>query len=248
MKKLLLLVFVLLFAASARAQSTSSSWRDVTAPPFSAKNDCSADAGPAINSAISGAPSGSGVIFFPTGCYLINTQIVDTNPAAWLDYLGEGNVQLKASATLTPSIIQFGSDSVGVAYRKIDNLFFNCNNNSSADGVDLDGLYNSEFHDVTIAGCNGAHLRTKGANTANYNNRFIGGAVYAASSYGHGILLGSSANSWSFYGTRIMGLGASGCNGIGIGLDFEGYGGGLYGGEVSGWEMGVYLQVLNTDG
>ena len=248
MKKLLLLTTFFFLSSSARAQSTSHTWIDVTASPFSAKNDCSADAGPAINSAIAGAPSGSGVIFFPTGCYLINTQIVDTNAAALLSYLGEGTVQLKASTTLSPSIIQFGSDSTGVGYRKIESLYFNCNNNSSADGIDIDGLFNSEFYDVKVANCNGAHLRTTGANISNYSNRFVGGAIYAFSSFGNGVALGSSANSWSFYGTRIVGKGNSSGNANGIGIDFEGYGGGFFGGEVSGWTIGVWLQGTSNAG
>lgn len=249
MKKLLLPALALLFAASASAQSTSHTWIDVTAAPYSAKNDCSTDAGSSINSAIAGAPSGSGVIFFPTGCYLINTQVVDTNAAALLSYLGEGTVQLKAGSSLSPSIIQFGSDSTAVGYRKIEGLYFNCNSaNTSIGGVDIDGLFNSEFYDVKIANCNGAHLRTTGANTSNYSNRFVGGAIYAFSSFGNGVALGSSANSWSFHGTRIVGKGNSSGGANGIGIDFEGYGGGLYGGEVSGWTVGVWLQGTSNVG
>lgn len=248
MKKLLLLALAFLFVSSVRAQSTSHTWIDVTASPYNATNNCSVDAGPAINAAIAGAPSGSGVIFFPTGCYLISTQIVDTNAAAWLSYLGEGKVQLRASSSLSPSIIQLGNDSIGIGYRKIEGLYFNCNNNSSADGIDIDGLYNSEFDDVTISSCNGTHLRTTGANINNYSNRFVGGSIYAAGSYGNGVSLGSSANSWSFYGTRIVGLGNSSGNANGVGIDFEGYGGGLFGGEASGWTIGVWLQGTSNVG
>ena len=111
MRRLLSAIFLLFVGVSTPAQSTSHSWIDVTASPYSAKNDCSADAGSAIGSAISGAPSGSGVIFFPAGCYLIQTQIVDKNASAYLTYLAEGNVEFRASSTTPPSnsIIQFGN-------------------------------------------------------------------------------------------------------------------------------------------
>lgn len=246
MKKLFLLLLAL-SASKVYAQSTSSTWIDVTAPPYSAKNDCSADAAPAINSAIAGAPAGSGVIVFPTGCYLIDTQISDTNSAALLTYLGEGNVQLQASnITTPPSIIQFGNDSTSVGYRKIKNLYFNCNTSSSSDGIDLDGLHHSEFYDVTIASCS-AGLRTTGTNTNNVSDRFFGGAIYTGSNGGDGIVLGNGANSWSFFGTRVVGAsGASSC--CGSGIDFEGYAGAFYGVQVSGWLIGIRLQGSNANG
>src|SRR5262245_3973361 len=78
MKKLLIVLGLLLFASSAHAQSTSSTWIDITAAPYSAKNDCSVDAGAKINSAIANDTRGNLVLFFPVGCYLISTQIVDT--------------------------------------------------------------------------------------------------------------------------------------------------------------------------
>ena len=240
MKKLFLLALTL-FASNAYAQSTSSTWIDVTSAAYGAKNDCSADAGPSINVAISHAPPGSGVIFFPAGCYLINTQIVDDNSAAWLSYIGEGNAMLLAQAgTNGQNIISFGINTTnGVAYRKINNLFFNCNN--AIRGINADGLHDSEFYDVTIAKCqSGAHLEASGPNS--YSNRFIGGAIYSPRGV-QGVTLGPGANSWSFFGTKIIGD-PLGCSGDGI--DSSANSGAFYGLEVAGWCNGISLQLQTS--
>jgi hypothetical protein len=252
-KALVILAVLCLSAAiSAHAQSTSSTWIDVTASPHNAKNDCAADASSAINGAISGAPAGSGVIFFPSGCYLIQSQLTDTNSAAHLTYLGEGNVEIRASTSAPPtnSIIQFGNNSSTVSLRKIVNLYFNCNGDS-IDGIDLDGLADSEFDQVSVVSCHGtAHMRTVGTNQNNYSNTYFGGLILADVANENGIQLGASyasanANAWSFFGTKILGAGTPTS---GAGIDFEGSGGGIYGGVVSGWATGVNIVVNNING
>lgn len=194
MKQLLLLAAIFFLASGARAQSTSSSWRDVTETQFAggAPNNCSADASAAINSAISGAPAGSGVIFFPAGCYLITTQIVDTNASAFLTYLGEGTVEFRASGTPSGSVIQFGNDTTTVTDRQIENLYFNCNNINNIDGIHLDGLTHSAFDDVVIANCAGtgkAAMSTIGTNLNNYSNVYKGGTIFGTNS--NGVQLGA---------------------------------------------------------
>jgi hypothetical protein len=253
MRKLLSAFFVLCSAVGAHAQSTSHSWIDVTASPYNAKSDCSVDAGSAIASAINNAPAGSGVIFFPTGCYLIQTQIVDKNGSASLAYLGEGNVELRASSTTPPSnsIIQLGNDTTTVTLRKIVNIKFNCNA-ASIDGIDLDGLADSEFDSVSILSCHGStnwHMRTVGNNQNQYGNVFIGGLIDADAPDENGISLGANssgpaANAWSFFGAKILGNGSSP---TGTGLDFEGAGSTFYGGAVSGWGSGINLVVNNPN-
>ena len=252
MKKLLLLIFVVALASTAHAQSTSSSWIDITAFPYNAKRDCSADAGVAINSAISSAPAGSGVIFFPTGCYLIQTQIVDTNSSAFLTYLGEGNVELRASTSTPPtnSIIQFGNDTpTTVHQRKIENLKFNCNTDA-IDGVDVDGLTDSEFDGVSITYCRiptgGAtwHLRTVGLNVSDYNDAFFGGVISADQPNANGISLGANSAgpsaTWSFHGTKILNDQGSP---TGTGVELDGSGSSFYGATISGWQVGINLSV-----
>ncbi len=239
------------FLQVASAQSTSHTWIDITASPYYAANDCSADAGTAINSAISSAPAGSGVIFFPTGCYLIKTQVVDKNGTAYLTYLAEGNVELRASTTTPPtnSIIQFGNDTTTVTLRKIQNLKFNCNDDS-IDGIDLDGLADSEFDAVSIFSCSGSthwHMRTVGSNVNQYNNVFFGGLIDADSANQNGINLGSNssgpaANAWTFFGTKILNPQT---NPTGTGLDLEGSASAFYGGVVSGWDVGINVVVTN---
>lgn len=237
MKKLCLLVLTLL-ASSAYAQSTSSTWIDVTAPPYSAKNDCSLDAGPPINSAIAGAPAGNGVIFFPTGCYLINTTIVDTNSAAWLTYLGEGNTMLYAKTGFLPSyLMSFGNGTISVGFRKIKNLFFNGNNNARC--AVLNGLYNSEFYDVTFAHCTFALLTNNTGNANNSGNRFFGGAIFTGNHDWSGISLGQGADSSSFFGTRFIGPGTGSSQSA---ISFDAFNGAFYGVEVSGWRIGIDLE------
>lgn len=260
MKKLLFLTFVLFVAISTHAQSTSSTWIDVTASPYSANNTCSSDAGPAINSAISHAPSGSGsVIFFPVGCYLIQTQIVDTNagsgpPYTRLTYLGYG-AELRASSTSPPtnSIIQFGSNSTTIRYRTIRNLYFNCNGDT-IDGVDLDGLTFSQFDDIVINGCTGtstqrvAAMQTVGTNQSNYSNVVVGGHIFGGS-YTGGVLLAENnftyANNWTFYGTQISNSSSTPSNWIGI--DFNGGAGGVYGADIEYWATGIAIGYSNSN-
>jgi hypothetical protein len=242
MNKSFLVAFLLglSLAPGAHSQSTSSAWRDVVAD-YGATNSCTTnvDSGPAINNAIAAVPSGTNsvVVFFPAGCYLIKTQIVDTNNQAYITYLGLGNVELRASSSNPPSnsIIQFGNDSTTVALRKIENLLFNCNG-QSIDGIDVDGLNDSEFDAVSILYCAGtAHLRTIGNNQSNAN-LYKGGVIEGSS--GNGVLIGTqtatgspSQNSWTFLGTKIL---FNGSTSTGVGLDFEGTAGAFLGGTVGG--------------
>jgi hypothetical protein len=253
MKKILLAVVLFSVATSASAQSTSHTWIDITASPYYAHNDCSADAGTSINSAISGAPAGSGVIFFPTGCYLIKTQIVDTNKNAYLTYLAEGNVELRASTTNPPSnsIIQFGNNTTTVTLRKIVGINFNCYD-AVIDGVDLDGLADSEFDGITIQACKGSsnwHMRTVGTNANQYNNVFLGGLIDADAKDENGISLGTNsstctaANAWSFFGTKIINGQTSGLQPTGTGLELDGTAITFHGGAVSQWYAGINLSV-----
>ena len=247
MKKFFLLLFALFLAAGARAQSTSHSWIDVTTfAPAGTKTDCSGSPtwGTYINSAINSAPAGSAVIFFPAGCYLINTQIVDTKSASNLTYLGFGNVELRANGA-SSSVIKFGDDTTTVGYRSIENIYFNCYN-GSIDGIDIDGLKSSAFDDIVIANCYGtAAMRTVGTNGNNFDNVVKGGTIFGTNT-SNGVQLGLNGggpNAWSFFGTTIVAGGSSG-----TGLDFEGSGGGMYGGTVQGWDTGIAVIVNNTNG
>jgi hypothetical protein len=250
-KKLLLFTLTLLLAASARAQSTSGTWTDVTASPYNAKNDCSADAGPAINSAITNGP-GNMVLFFPVGCYLISTQIVDARTSGGtigsnvkITYFGYG-AEFRASSTSPPtnSIIKFGNDSTTIRYRTIQGIFFNCNNDA-IDGVDLDGLTYSEFDGITISQCAGtADMRTVGTNNNNYTNKVVGGYIYATGST-NGVQLANNytaTNLWTFYGTVFGGYGGGS---TGTAIDFNGAGGGIYSADIEGWSVGLKLGYSN---
>jgi len=255
MKKLLrLLLLFAVYPAAIHAQGTSSAWLDVTYD-YGADNLCTAgtDDGPKIQNAINAVGANGGVVFFPPGCYLVSTQIVDTNSSAnGITYLGFGRVQLRAgtgSAAPSHSIIQFGNDSTTITRRKIVNLEFNCNT-SSIDGVDIDGLTDSEFDDVDILSCHGGsnwHMRTVGANTSDWSNVYVGGVIDADASNENGISLGSNsgapyANGWSFVGTKILGNASSP---TGTGLDLEGAASSLHGGVVSGWGQGITIVTSN---
>lgn len=257
------IAFLVFFTGVSSAQSTSSTWIDITSTypsvPYNAPKDCSGDASAAINAAITnatpapGKPATGFVIFFPTGCYLINSRILDVNTsAAALTYLGFGNVELRAG-TASGSIIQFGNDSTTVSLRKVVNLKFNCYS-SSIDGIDLDGLVDSEFDDVDIRACRGSsnwHLRTVGNNANNYSNVYIGGVIVADASDANGVSLGANlstpsyevTNAWTFIGTKILGYGSTP---TGMGLDFEGAGSSLSSSVVSNWGTGVALVSNNT--
>jgi len=255
MKRNLILLALCLLAKTAQGQSSSSSWIDVTVPPYSAKNDCSTDAGGKINLAIDAVPSAqSGVVFFPAGCYLIGTQVVDHNyAAAGITFLGFGRVEFRAYKAEPPtnSMMQFGLDDTNtIQRRKIVNIFFNCNS-AMVDGIDIYNLVDSEFDDVDIVGCHGTevrpswHLRTVGASAgrsySNYSNVYIGGVIDADGPYENGVSLGTNsvaanANAWSFFGTKILG---NPTYQTGTGLDFEGAAGGFYGGVVSEWAIGI---------
>jgi len=234
--KLLFLFALLLFATGVHAQATSSTWVDVTAPPYSAKNDCSLDAGPAINSAITNGP-GNMTPFFPVGCYLISTQIQDSRTSGGtvggytkITYLGYG-AEFRASSATPPSnsIIKFGDDSTTIRFRAVQGIYFNCNGDV-IDGIDLDGLTYSEFDGITITQCAGtADMRTVGSNVNNYVNNVFGGYIYAPAPTTSGVLLGNGANVWNFYGTQIVAY--NGTN-SGIGIDFNGKSGGAYGVDV----------------
>jgi hypothetical protein len=243
MKKMLLCAILLSsFVQTASAQSTSHTWIDITASPYFAINDCTADAGTAINSAISSAPAGSGVIFFPAGCYLIKTQIVDTNVAAHLTYLGEGQVELRASVSTPPgrSMIKFGENEptpTVVPLRKIVGIDFNCNG-APIDGIEAFGLSNSEFDGITVRGCLGTQVV---AGTHTYNNTFLGGLIDASGTYSNGVNLEgcSSSVAWSFFGTKILGSES----GIGVGLELDGSGSTFQGGVVAGFELGIAIDL-----
>lgn len=175
-------------------------------------------------------------MFFPTGCYLISTQIVDKNHAATgITFLGYGRVEFRAYTTTPPtnSIMQFGLDDANtIQRRKIVNIYFNCNT-ATINGINIYNLNDSEFDDVDIANCHGTatnpswHLRTVGTSTthsySNYNNVYVGGVIDADGPNENGVNLGgnstvAAANAWSFFGTKILGYVTSPA---GTGLDFE---------------------------
>lgn len=249
MKKLLFLAVALLLAASARAQSTSDTWIDITTvAPSGSKTDCSSsspDWGTYINQAISNAP-GNAVIFFPVGCYLISTQIQDAHASASsgmlgtytkITYFGYG-AELRASSSAPPSnsIIQFGNNSTPIRFRTIQGIYFNCNN-EAIDGIDLDGLAYSRFDGITISQCTGsAAMRTVGTNGANYTNTVVGGNIYAPGPTTSGVLLQNGTNEWSFYGTQIN---AYNGGSSGVGIDLNGAAGGVFGVDTEGFATSI---------
>ena len=155
----------------------------------------------------------------------------------------------------TNSMMQFGADNTNVIQRrKIVNIYFDCNTDT-IDGIDLYNLVDSEFDDVDIASCHGTatnysyHLRTVGNthNYSNYNNVYVGGVIDADGPYENGVSLGrnsANANAWVFFGTKILGHLSSPGTG-GTGLDFEGAAGGIYGGTVSDWDVGITVASNN---
>src|SRR5215475_10802583 len=103
MKSLSRFVFALVLAVtlsqSVRANTDPPTWLDVQ--NYGADPTCASDSGAAINSAIAAASTTGAVIFFPTGCYKIATQIVDNKSAvSGITYLGFGNVKLSAASGL----------------------------------------------------------------------------------------------------------------------------------------------------
>lgn len=224
-------LFLIFFAApTLRANTDPPTWIDVQ--NFGADPACLNDSGPAINNAIASvAPNSTGsVIFFPTGCYLINTQIKDISSARGINYLGFGRVQLKSSFNLATSIMQFGDDTHTAVRRRIEDLYFVCGSQTGVTmGITLDGLTFSQFDNVEFQGC-GYGMTTVGNNLENYSNVFEGGGL---SSGVNGIYLGYGADNWTFKGSRFLG------RGIGTGIDFEGYGNACLGCRVTGWTCGI---------
>jgi hypothetical protein len=255
MKKLLLFVFLLTIVPASRANSDPPTWLDVTNLPSgpSAVPGCASDAGPAINNAISLASAPGTVIFFPTGCYLINTRIVDNRGSVHggITYLGYGRVELQAGNSLTGSIILFGGETPStntVDRRRISGIYFECSPPSgtqpSIDGVDLDGMINSVFDDVEIRDCPNTGLNTVGTNGNNWQNVFDAGVIVAYSNGGNGAYLGPGANNWVFKGSKISSMATAS---TGVGIDFEGSGNACVGCAIQGWRIGM-LMANNSSG
>src|SRR5215813_6854280 len=249
MRSLSLAVLLLLAACSARAQL----YIDITKTPYSANSTCGAgtDAGTIINQAITdilnqsvNSYAAGSTIYFPPGCYLIKTQIVDPGilsnghgSGIGITYLGFGRAELQAASTLTGSIMKFGDDTPHTAIRRhLENLYFECNAVSGVDGIQIDGLVNSEFDDIEIRNCTTYEMRTVGTNTANYQNVFNGGGVVTYSTAGNGIFLNYGTNHWIFNGTKISSQATSS---TGTGMDLEGWGMACIGCAVQGWSIGL---------
>lgn len=241
-----MLVAVSFFAlcGSVRANTDPPTWLDVT--NYGADPSCTSDSGSAINSTISAASAPGQVIFFPKGCYLINTQIVDTNSTPGLTYLGFGRVELSAGSSLSGSIIKLGNDSTTITRRRLDDLYFECNSRSGIDGIDLDGLTNSEFVNIEIRDCANFGLRTVGSNNNNYQDVFEGGGIAAEDAGAFGISLTYATNDWVFKGVKV-GNSTSGTP-TGIGIEFEGAGDSCFGCQVSGWNIGIAIAPSGYNG
>lgn len=246
MKKLFLFALFILLVPTSRANSDPPTWLDITNLPSgpSAVPGCASDAGPAINNAISLASAPGTVIFFPTGCYLINTRIVDNRGSVYgITYLGYGRVELEAGNSLTGSIMLLGGENPStntVARRRISDIYFECappsGSQPSIDGIDLDGVVNSVFDDVEIRDCPNTGMSTVGTNTNNWQNVFDNGGVVTYSNAANGIYLGYGTNNWVFKGTKISSEASAS---TGTGLDFEGYGITCTGCAIQGWRIGI---------
>ena len=247
MKRFLLLALASLTLLATSALS-STGWTDVTAAPYSADYKCTSgtDDGPAINQAILDASAsitlnnaGGWVIYFPPGCYQIATSIVDAVTNGGITYLGFGRVILSAvpkSGVNPATIIKFGDDSHTTYRRRLSNFWFECNGLSNTDGIEIDGLKDSEFDDIEIRDCSGYALRSVGTSTDNYSNVFEGGGPLTSSTSGKGFYLGYGSNNWTFKGTRFTNTSGSSSS---VGLDFEGSGNVCLGCTFSGWGIGL---------
>ena len=246
--------FFFLVAGSVRANTDPPTWLDVTSLPSgpNAVPGCVSDSGPGINNAISLATSPGTVIFFPTGCYLIATQIVDTQQVGGITYLGFGRVELSAGCVgttcLSGSIIKFGgnnSSTQTVSRRRIEDFYFECNSRSGIDGIDIDGLTNSEFINVEIRDCATFGLRTVGSNANNYKNIFEGGGVATTTLSATGFYLAGGTTNWTFKGTRAAWLGTG--SPTGVGFELNGSGNSCLGCDAEGWYTGLAIGVDATD-
>jgi hypothetical protein len=259
MKKFFLCVLFLLLAP-AKVNAGPSTWLDITnlpSPP-SAVPGCAIDAGPAINNAISLASMPGTVIFFPTGCYLIDTQIVDNRGSVYgITYLGYGRVELQAGNSLTGSIMLFGGDNVAlntVSRRRVSNLYLECQTPSGGqpgiDGIDLDGFVNSVIDDVEIRDCPNYGMRTMGNNNSNFQNVFDNGLIVTYIQNAKGVLLEPGANGWVFKGTKISNSFQPNPPqyATGTGLDFDSFGLSCEGCVVQGWAIGIAMAAISSGG
>jgi hypothetical protein len=153
-------------------------------------------------------------------------------------------VEFRAASTLTGSIMKFGSDTSTPSGRRISNIFFNCNVRS-IDGIDIDGLVNSEFSNIEIRDCGNYAIQTVGSNNLNYSVTFEGGLIGISNGVtltgASGISLTNGANGWTFKGTAIT-YGGSGTPGVNsIGLEVEGSAGvTCLGCTIQGWNVGFW--------
>lgn len=243
-------VFALLFLAlTVSSVSAQTNWFNIQSAPYSANYKCAADAGPAINQAISDASAAMAtnnaagwVIYFPPGCYQIKTQIVDSATSG-LTFLGLGRVELSAGSGLSGSIFQFGDNTHTASRIRLSNLYLECNSLSNIDGVLVDGLTNSQFDDVEIRNCTGYAIRTVGTNVNDYSNVFEGGGVSATANGANGIYLGYGANNWTFKGSRINN---SATTPTGAGIEVDTAGSACFGCSISGWAVGIAAGQANN--
>jgi len=262
MKKLFLLVLFLSVAASARAQL----YIDVTQSPYSANKTCASDDGGIINQAITDALNQSvntyaagSTIYFPPGCYLINTQILDPGLLSnghgggiGITYLGFGRAVLQAGSTLTGSIIKFGDDTQdshgnyihSPSRRHLSTLYFECGG-LSVDGIDIGGLYNSEFDDIEIRDC-ATGINTVGNNPSRWGISIEGGLVGASTAAGNGVTVGPGANFWTIKGMRVAYGGTS--TSTGVGMEIEGAGNVCAACDVEGFKIGFMAGQIGTIG
>lgn len=248
-----LLLLVLFSCSSVHAQL----YINITQAPYSANSQCASDAGPAINQAITDSvnqgehayASGS-QIYFPPGCYLINTQIQDTGivniNAIGISYLGFGRAMLQAGSTLTGSIMKFGDDTHVPSRRHVAGILFQCSTTiPNLDGIDIDGLVNSEFEDIEIRDCTNYAIQTVGTNTHRDGISFEGGTIVGNTAHANGVFAGTGSNFWTFKGTRI----SSNVSTTGVGLELEGAGDVCAACDVEGWYIGLAAgQIGAVDG
>lgn len=248
MRTIILLAIGLLAGSAVHAQL----YIDVTQSPYSANATCASDAGPAINSAITAALNEStltyatgSTIYFPAGCYLINTQITDPGVLSnghgvgiGITYLGFGRAVLSAGSSLTGSILKFGTNTATASRRRLESLYFECNSVSGVDGIDINGLVNSEFDDIEIRDCKGNGIATVGTNSQGLDHlSIVGGVITASGNSSWGIYAGPGSNFWTIKGMRLSYVGTYPTNAIGI--EFEGFGDVCGSCDVEGWNVGL---------
>lgn len=143
-------------------------WVNVKQPPYSATGGGSADDTSAIQNAINALPAAGGVVYLPTGTYLLNGASALNLATTGIKLMGDGTgaTTIKIGASFgAAQAINITADSCKVVGLSIVGASSTITSNPICDGIEITGSQHVKIQDVFVQHMNGWAIESIGSSS-----------------------------------------------------------------------------------